>query len=199
MSAEIEQTESIAEFVTLKNHDDYEILTVYPHTIRRKSNHHVVSENKSVTGYIRVYVDGKLRQKHRLIAEHFIPNPDNLEQIDHINHQRDDNHIRNLRWISISGNKRNQASYRGVQVRYVDSIPDEAILVDFYETKTERHEFEGYYYHDGRFYYDNDMNYRVLNVIINNRKCKYVSMRDKDNKAVCVVIQRFLEQHDLVD
>lgn len=34
----------ISEFVTLVNHEDYEILTTYPHTIRRKDNHHVCSE-----------------------------------------------------------------------------------------------------------------------------------------------------------
>lgn len=37
---------------------------------------------------------------HRLMAELFIPNPDNLPTVDHINRIRDDNKISNLRWAS---------------------------------------------------------------------------------------------------
>ena len=35
-------TEQAAEFVQLKGFDDYEILSVYPFTIRRKDNHYEV-------------------------------------------------------------------------------------------------------------------------------------------------------------
>ena len=44
---------------------------------------------------------------HRLIAEHYIPNPDNLPFIDHINGVRSDNRIENLRWVSRQDNNRN--------------------------------------------------------------------------------------------
>lgn len=206
MSNEIENTEydeqtetQPVEFVTLKNHDDYEILTVYPFTIRKKSNHREVTERTEYDGYIRLYLNCKQYLKHRLIAEQFIPNPDNLPEVDHINHNRSDNHIDNLRFASRITNCKNKASHRGVQYRFVDSIPDDALVVDYYETKTGRFEFEGYYYHDGNIYYDNDCNYRVLN--INTVKCgaKCVHMKDKNNKQISVYIHRFKEQHDIVD
>ena len=41
---------------------------------------------------------------HRLVAEHFIPNPDNLPEVDHLNNIRDDNRVDNLRWCSKSDN-----------------------------------------------------------------------------------------------
>jgi hypothetical protein len=63
-------------------------------------------------GYYRVclYKDGKEIKKkvHRLIAKMFIPNPNNLEFIDHINHNRSDNRLENLRWVSRKDNNRNR-------------------------------------------------------------------------------------------
>jgi len=46
--------------------------------------------------------DGTLKQKysHRLVGEAFIPNPDNLPTIDHINRHRFNNRVSNLRWAS---------------------------------------------------------------------------------------------------
>lgn len=41
---------------------------------------------------------------HRLVALAFIDNPSNLEQIDHINNNRTDNRVSNLRWVSRKTN-----------------------------------------------------------------------------------------------
>ena len=191
--------ENVVEFVPLLNHEnDYEILNQYPFTIRRKSNHYQIKERDDGYGYIRVHLNSQPYLKHRLIAEHFIPNPENLPFIDHINHDRSDYHIENLRWVTQSTNCRNKSVHKNVEYQFVDTIPDEAIVVDFYNTKTERHEFEGYYYHDGTFYYDTGMNYRVLNVIVNKSGCRYVNGRSKNSKQVNIVINRFLQQHNII-
>lgn len=57
--------------------------------------------------------DGKKTSQfvHRLVAFAWIPNPDNLEQIDHINENKTDNRIENLRWVSCSYNIRRSQSY----------------------------------------------------------------------------------------
>ena len=44
---------------------------------------------------------------HRLVAEAFIPNPNNLPEIDHINTDRTDNRVENLRWCTRKGNMNN--------------------------------------------------------------------------------------------
>lgn len=53
--------------------------------------------------------DGKKHniRLHRIIAEAFIPNPDNKPYIDHINTIRTDNSISNLRWVSHKENMNN--------------------------------------------------------------------------------------------
>ena len=41
---------------------------------------------------------------HRLVAEAFIPNPDNLETVDHIDGNRLNNDASNLQWMTIGDN-----------------------------------------------------------------------------------------------
>ena len=51
---------------------------------------------------------------HRLIAESFIPNPENKPYIDHINCIRTDNRLGNLRWVTIKENNNNPITKKRV-------------------------------------------------------------------------------------
>ena len=55
-----------------------------------------------------MYIDGKRvnKQVHRFIAEQLLPNPDptNLTVVDHINRNRIDNRLENLRWSTRQDN-----------------------------------------------------------------------------------------------
>lgn len=57
------------------------------------------------TGYMRVSLGrGAQRYVHRLVAEAFLPNPYKLPQVDHINGDRKDNRVDNLRWVTARQN-----------------------------------------------------------------------------------------------
>ncbi len=45
---------------------------------------------------------------HRLVAEHYIPNPENKPQVDHINRNKCNNDVTNLRWVTHSENNHNK-------------------------------------------------------------------------------------------
>ena len=55
---------------------------------------------------------GKKFKVHRLVAQHFIDNPDNKECIDHINRIRDDNRVENLRWVTKHENNKNREQHQ---------------------------------------------------------------------------------------
>lgn len=61
------------------------------------------------TGYVsyRLQVEGKPvdYSAHRLVAFAFIPNPGNYDTVDHINKNRSDNSVINLRWFSSYHNR----------------------------------------------------------------------------------------------
>ena len=77
--------------------------------------------SKNSAGYYNVKINGKNKQYHRVIWEHFNgPIPTNMD-IDHINNMRDDNRIENLQLLSHKDNSRsrlknknNTSGYPGV-------------------------------------------------------------------------------------
>ena len=63
-------------------------------------------------GYIRItLIQNKVKKNfyiHRLLAETFIPNPNNFHEIDHIDRNRSNNSIKKLRWSTRSLNNFNK-------------------------------------------------------------------------------------------
>ena len=204
----VEISSDEAEFEPLKGFEnDYEIQTTYPYNIKKKSNNRIIKEGIHHSGYVYISLNGKYYNKHVIVARQFIENPDNLPQVDHINHDKADYHLSNLRYVSSSENNKNKSSHNGIQAVYVDDIPNDAMIIDFYETRTERREFEEnkyYYYFDetnneDKFYAKITENiYKVLHHNIAKSGNEFVSLRDINNRQVGLMINRFKHQHDLI-
>ena len=60
---------------------------------------------------IHIRKDGKKKtlKCHRLVALAFIPNPEGLPCVDHIDNNRENNDVKNLRWASYATNARNSS------------------------------------------------------------------------------------------
>ena len=54
------------------------------------------------------------KKGHRLVAEHFIPNPDNLPVVNHIDGDKQNNILSNLEWCTYQYNNRHYYSSVGV-------------------------------------------------------------------------------------
>lgn len=66
----------------------------------------ILSQYVGNNGYscTRIREKGFLALVHRLVADAFIPNPDNLNTVDHIDGDKQNNRASNLRWMSLSNN-----------------------------------------------------------------------------------------------
>lgn len=96
----------------------------------------IMKQGRDKKGYMNVYLNNaKIKHKffrvHRLVAIAFIPNPDNLPQINHKDKITNNNHVDNLEWCNNTYNQRysrakqiNQYDLSGNFLKQWDAIVD---------------------------------------------------------------------------
>ena len=113
------------EYKSIKEYENYEISNLGNIRNAKQGNRSKIP-TLDTNGYyvIILYKNNKGNKKyiHRLIAESFIENPENKDCVDHIDRNKQNNNLNNLRWATHSENhmnimtrKNNTSSKTGVQ------------------------------------------------------------------------------------
>ena len=84
--------------------------------VRNLKNGKILGGTYNSHGYKQVDLKGKRHTVHRLVALAFIPNPQNLPEVDHVDERKDNNDVSNLRWVSKSENVRHSAHQQSCRI-----------------------------------------------------------------------------------
>ncbi len=119
--------------------------------VRSTRNHRdiILTPRVGIFGYhfVNLYDENRKMKSvkiHRLVANAFIPNPNNLPQINHINEDKANNNVLNLEWCTAKYN----LNYNGLQKRQHDlqkrktgAFDQDMNLIHYFQSATEAAEF----------------------------------------------------------
>lgn len=179
--------EEAGSWETLKFDNDYEIYSEFPYPIRRINSERINSEWIGIDKYTRIKINGKDYLKHRLIAIQFVDNDDqeNKTQVDHVDRDRLNNNISNLRWVNPSENAKNRVKQKKQVFEYIEELPPDAIEI----STIDGHELKDYYfdYENERIIkiqrFKHSTKFKVINPFIKNNLMQ-VSLKDVNGKGL---------------
>lgn len=91
----------------IKEYPNYKISN-FGDIFSKKLNRNLRLEPRKEDGYVRVMLYNEFGSKrfylHTLVAETFVPNPNNLPEVDHIDCKRENNQSDNLKWATREEN-----------------------------------------------------------------------------------------------
>lgn len=109
------EQKTVEQWKTIKNFPLYEVSNLgRVRSNNNPKNPKLLKQGTSVNGYKTVALvkvkgsgNSQTKQVHRLVAETWIPNPDNKPCVDHKNCNPSDNNVTNLRWCTTQENSNN--------------------------------------------------------------------------------------------
>lgn len=111
--------------------------------IINKHNGRKVKPQPNGKGYMRISIGGKLVFIHRLVAELYVPNPDNKPQVNHKDGDKRNNNANNLEWVTNQENRnhavKNELLLRGEECSWSKLDWDK---VHFIRNSKEKHATE---------------------------------------------------------
>lgn len=195
------------DYEVLKMNPDYKIGKNYPYPIRKiikekpkkkddkteptqkeeKLKDTPVTEYINCIFYVNVRLGKKTVKKHRIIAEQWIPNPENKPEVDHINTNPLDNHKDNLRWVTKKENIENRGSYGKKDFVRVKKLPENSKQVKKYS----KHKIENIFY-DGNDLYKFETQNNLY------RKLNWTEKKGKETKKGTINTTKVV-QHDKIN
>jgi len=146
------------EWKPISGYPNYEVSNLG--NVRNVSTSRILKPGQNTFGYLHVVLCANNIRKtfrvHRLVATEFIDNPDNKTEVDHMDHNKQNNCINNLRWVSRSENMMNMSKqqkpcssfFKGVSwdrqknkrqaYIHVDTVKENIIGLSLYEIDAAR-------------------------------------------------------------
>ena len=180
-----------AESVQDQDNESWRIIPDYPNyeasrfgDVRNTKTGRVLKPVDNGLGYmiVRLHKDGQHKNflVHRLVMIAFNGPIPNGYEVDHCDHDRTNNRLTNLRYVTHSENQRNKSCHKGVSYDFVDALPADSVCV----TEYCKHKFERVYYvpSTGNFYFDTlTHSIRVMHTSVHHNS-KRISATDVEGK-----------------
>ncbi|CAL6043837.1 putative_HNH endonuclease [Hexamita inflata] len=183
-SEEQSQEELIEEYRDIDDFENYEVSNLGQ--VRNKKTGRILKPYEDKDGYLTVglYLNKikKTCKIHRLVAQAFLENPNNYNEVDHVDCIKFNNNVQNLRWCSRSNNQKNKNSNNfGDKFIFVDQLPEDAVEVWYYSG----HFFNDYYWSQtlNQLYFNNGVRIRQVIPKIQNIYY-YCSCQSKQNDNI---------------
>lgn len=88
----------------------------------------ILSQRPNPKGYLYCHVGGKHRSVHRLVAQSFVTNPDNLPQVNHKDGNKQNNSADNLEWVTNQENQRHAVKNGLRNIEDMTNVTSKAVL-----------------------------------------------------------------------
>lgn len=189
-------------FKTIEEYPNYEISE--SGMVRNKNTGNIIKPRINTGGYLDIHIDGVRIVVHRLVAQAYIPNPDNLPCINHKDENKLNNCVDNLEWCTVAynnayGERQQRCDYNrgkaiialkdGQYYKRYDSIVQAAK-----DLNTNPSQISGVLrglqrtHHGYEFVYETGMTNRELNGSSTRKRC-YKSVENNNLKKPIVLVE----------